>query len=214
MRLCIKVLAVLCVAMAVMSSSVRSFADARGGVWGRFADTLRVDSIAHDTDLWTCGQLILFSSKAPVYWDEHGRVVSGMLGINTIILCADNKFREFSRGYNVAFDERGLLMSGTPSVGIEVNVQEQVVLSMPYTEVSFYPNGAVRHIVPSETFRYSTADGFKFSVAAGHRVVFDRYGRLRSAVVARRRIMQRADGLQKVFQPGDEIVINELGRVE
>lgn len=214
MRLCIKVLTVLCVAMALMSSSVRTFPDAEGGSGRLFADTLRMDSIARDTDLWTCGQLIEFSCKAPVYWDEHGRVASGMLGINTIILCADNKFREFSRGYNVSFDERGLLVSGTPSVGIEITVQEQLVLSMPYTDVSFYPNGTVRHIVPSESFRYATADGFKFSVAAGHRVVFDMYGRLRMAVVARRRIMQRADGSQKVFQPGDEIVINELGRVE
>jgi len=213
MRLCIKVFGVLWMLMAGLWMPVGAVDAARVADF-RGIDTLRVDSIAHDTDLWTCGQLILFSCKAPVYRDEHGRVESGLLGINTIILCADSKFREFSRGYNVSFDERGLLISGTPSVGIEINVQDQVVLSMPYTEVSFYPNGAVRHLVPSESFRYSTTDGFKFSVAAEHKVVFDMYGRLRSAVVARRRIMQKPDGTQRIFQPGDAIEINELGRVE
>ena len=174
----------------------------------------RVDSIMHDTDLWTCGQLILFSSKEPVVWDEHGRVVSGMLGINTLILCADNRFREFSRGYQVSFDERGLLVSGTPAVSVEVEVQEQIVASMPYTEVSFYPNGVVSQIVPSDGFRFTTRDGFRFSVAAGHIVEFDMYGRLRSAVVSRRRVMQKPDGTQRVFEPGDAIILNELGRVE
>ncbi len=213
MRLCIKVLGVLWMLMAGLWSPVGAFG-AVGMAGFRGIDTLRVDSIVHDTDLWTCGQLILFSSKEPVVWNEHGRVESGMLGANGIILCADNRFREFARGYNVSFDERGLLMSGTPSVGIEIMVQEQLVLSKPYTEVSFYPNGVVRYIVPSESFRYSTDDGFKFAVAAGRRVSFDDNGRLRSAVVARRRIMQRLDGSHRVFKPGDAIEINEFGCVE
>ena len=201
-KLCIHILMFVWMVTAALPSS------------GRSIDTLRIDYLEHDTDLWTCGQLILFSCKAPVFWNEHGRVESGLLGINTIILCADNKFREFSRGYNVSFDERGVLISGTPAVGIEITVQDQVVSSMPYTEVSFYSNGEVRHIVPSESFRYATADGFKFAVAAGHKVVFDMYGRLRSAVVLRRRIMQKSDGTQRVFHSGDAIEINELGRVE
>lgn len=180
----------------------------------RFADSLRVDSIAHDTDLWTCGQLVQFSCKSPVVWDSHGRVVSGMLGANTLILCADNHFREFARGYHVSFDERGLLVSGTPAVSVEVMVQEQMVASMPYTEVSFYSNGVVRQIVPAENFKFATADGFRFSVAGGSQVFFDEYERMRTAVVARRRVLQRTDGTEHVYMPGDVIRIDKWGRVE
>ena len=177
-------------------------------------DTLRVDSIAHDTDLWTCGQLILFSSKEPVVWNGHGRVVSGMLGINTLILCADNRFREFARDFHVAFDDNGLLVSGTPAVSLELTVQEQIVSSMPYTEICFYSNGVVKNIVPSESFRYTTADGFKFAVAAGYQIFFDEYGRLRSATMARRRILQKSDGTEHVFLPGDVVRLDKWGRVE
>ena len=192
----------VCMVTAALPSSSRSI------------DTLRVDYIEHDTDLWTCGQLILFSNKEPVVWDEHGRVVSGMLGANTLILCTDNQFREFARGYHVSFDERGLLVSGTPAVSIEIMVQEQVVASMPYTEVSFYSNGVVRQIVPSDNFRYVAVGGSRFVVAMGNIVFFDEEGHLRSAVVARRRILQRTDGVEQVFQPGDVIKIDEFGRVE
>ncbi len=174
----------------------------------------RVATIEHDTDLWTCGQLILFSSKEPVTWDEHGRVVSGMLGINTLILCADNKFREFARDYHVEFDERGLLVSGTPSVSVVLDLQEQTIMSQPYTEVAFYPNGVVRYLIPSDNFRFATEDGFKFSVMAGRLVYFDESGRLRAAAVARRRVVQKSDGTERVYQPGDLVRIDERGRVE
>ena len=177
-------------------------------------DTLRIDFIKHDTDLWTCGQLIMFSSKGPVFWNENGRVMSGMLATNSIILCADNKFREFARNFHVSFDEQGLLISGTPTVGIEIVVQQQTVASMPYTEIAFHPNGAVKYLVPSDNFRYETSDGFKFSVMAGRKAYFDVHGRLTAATVARRRIQQRHDGTGRIFLPGDVIRIDNTGKVE
>ena len=203
MRVCIKILVFVLLTMSWQVSSGRGF-----------ADTLRVDFIKHDTDLWTCGQLIMFSSKGPVFWNENGRVTSGMLGANTNILCADNKFREFARHFYVTFDEQGLLLSGTPTAGIEIVVQQQTVASMPYTEVAFHPNGEVRYLIPSDNFRYETSDGFRFSVMAGRRADFDVYGRLVSATVARRRILQRPDGTERVFLPGDVIRIDKSGRVE
>ncbi|MCR5456100.1 MAG: hypothetical protein K6F33_14045 [Bacteroidales bacterium] len=174
---------------------------------------IRVDSIQHDTDLWTNGQLILFSCKEPLLFDEHGRVVSGMLGINTMILCADSKFREFARDYHVSFDEKGLLQSGTMANSIEIVVQEQPITSMSYTEVAFFSNGVVKYFVPSNNFRYTTSDGFKFAVLAGNRVIFDEYGRLRTATIARRRILQKADGTEKVYHAGDVINLDHLGTV-
>ncbi|MBO7461714.1 MAG: hypothetical protein J6T96_03850 [Bacteroidales bacterium] len=203
MRTCIMAFVFVWLAMSGLASSARSF-----------ADTLRIDFIKHDTDLWTCGQLIMFSSKGPVFWNENGRVTSGMLGTNTLILCADKKFREFARDYYVTFDSTGLLLSGTPAVGFEVVVQEQIVTSMPYTEVAFYQNGELRYLMPSDNFRYSTSDGFRFAVMAGRRVYFDEYGRLISATVARRRIFQKRDGTERVFQPGDVIRLDKWGRVE
>lgn len=203
MRICYKILVFVWFAIAWLPS------------WGRpFADTLRVDYLTHDTDLWTCGQLILFSSKEPVSWDEHGRVVSGMLGINTLILCADNRFREFARDFHVSFDENGSLVSGTMVTALEIEIQEQSITSMPYTEVAFFPNGVVKYFVTSGNFRYVSAEGFRFTIAQGSKVTFDEYGRLRTAVMARRRVMQRSDGSERVFLPGDVINLDQWGRVE
>ena len=48
-KLCIHILMFVWMVTAVLPSS------------GRSIDTLRIDYLEHDTDLWTCGQLILFS---------------------------------------------------------------------------------------------------------------------------------------------------------
>ncbi len=212
MKICFNMLVFVCLAMACWPSWAQSV-DTRGVDMHRRAAIYRVDSIRHDTDLWTNGQLILFSSKEPVLLDQHGRVVSGTLGINTIILCADSKFREFARDYHVAFDEMGLLQSGTMANAIEIVVQEQPITSMPYSEVAFFSNGVIKYFVPSDNFRYTTADGFKFAVLAGHQVFFDEYGRMRKATIARRRILQKSDGTEKVFHAGDEIKLDRWGRV-
>ena len=207
MKICIKILVFVWLAVS-WTAAAGQHVDVRGRA------SLRIDSIVHDTDLWTCGQLILFSSKEPVVCNEHGRVVSGMLGNNSLILCADSRFREFARDFHVTFDDKGLLVSGTMSTPLEIVIQEQHVTSIPHTEVAFFPNGVIKYFVPSDNFRYTTADGFKFSVAAGNKVTFDEEGRLRTAIMARRRIMQNPDGTQRVFLPGDVVKIDETGLIE
>ncbi len=177
------------------------------------SDTLRVCHIEHDTDLWTCGQLLQFSCKGTVSFNSHGRVVSGVLGVNTIILCADSKFREFAKDCEVRFDDNGLLVAGTPAVGLEIVIQEQLVTTVPHTEIAFYPNGRIKCLVPFDSFRYASSDGFKFSVSSGRRVMFGNGGWLKSATIARRRVLQFDDGYQRVFVPGDLVFLDEDGRV-
>lgn len=176
-------------------------------------DSLKRDSIVHDTDMWTTGQLVNFSCRGYIVRNSAGRVVSGMLGVNTIILCADNVYREFARGYVVEFDSQGRLMRGTPAVSVEVEVQGQIVASRSYSEVVFYPNGVVKSLIPIENFKYVTADGSRIVVSSSGGVNFSRDGKIVKATLARRVVSVGAEGRMKSHGTGDVIFIDDDGTI-
>jgi len=184
--------------------------DAEASCW---PDSLRRDSIVHDTDMWTPGQLINFSSRGAIVRNSSGRVVSGMLGVNTIILCADNVYREFARGFVVEFDSQGRLLRGTPAVSVVLDVQGQVVASRSYSEVVFYPNGVVKSLIPIENFKYVTDDGSRIVVSSSGMVYFSRDGKISKATLARRVVSIGAEGRMKSHGAGDVIFIDDDGSI-
>ncbi|MCQ2250817.1 MAG: hypothetical protein MJZ66_06875 [Bacteroidales bacterium] len=121
---------------------------------------------AHDIDLWTTGPMILFSSAEPVRLDAGGRALSGVLGANTLIQCADNQFREFAKDYRIGFNENGLLRRGTPVHGIPFSIEDQEFVSQPMMPVSFYPNGRVHVVHPQSNIRLNTSSGGRIVISS------------------------------------------------
>ncbi len=159
---------------------------------------------ASDVDLWTTGPMILFSSAEPVKLDEGGRAYFGVLGANTLIQCPDNQFREFAKDCRIGFDERGLLVRGTPVHGIPFTIEDQEFVSQPMMPVSFYPNGKVHIVHPQTNIRVNTASGGRIVISSQSWIELSESGRFLRGKLFRKYMGHR---------PGETIRMDEDGNI-
>jgi len=159
---------------------------------------------AHDVDLWTTGPMILFSNAEPVKLNAYGRAYYGVLGINTLIQCTDNQFREFAKDNRIGFDERGLLVRGTPVHGIPFSIEDQEFVSQPMMPVSFYPNGRVHIVHPQGNIRLNTANGGRIVISSRSWIELSINGKFLRGKLFRKYMGHR---------PGETIRMDEDGNI-
>ena len=143
-------------------------------------------TLLFDTDLWTTGPLVMFSSAGSLTFNSVGRVTQGVLSVNVLAACMDNRYREFKRGTRVFFNDKGLVFRGTLHESISVTIDGQVVHSKEDSPIEFYANGGIKNIVPSENFKFTSKEGIKFIIAADSQIKFDSNGNFLEGYLAKK----------------------------
>lgn len=158
---------------------------------------------ASDTDLWTTGPLVYFSSEGIVKFNSKGKVTQGVLAVNILANCLDNKFREFKRGTRVFFDNEGLVFRGTLNESIEITVDNQIVRSADNSPIEFYASGRIKQITPSANFKFLTAEGIRILISSDNPIKLDEKGNLREGFLAKK----------LSFHNGNETITMSIGQL-